>query len=96
MADSGMELMEVPPEMWPTLMVVRGLVGRRSLVSLVRARLRVRMGLGVPASVQEWPPGPVMVTRRRRLPRARVTTVLVPPPSRASGGGDAVRGRGRG
>ncbi len=26
-ADSGMELMEVPPEMWPTLMVVRGLVG---------------------------------------------------------------------
>ncbi len=27
-ADSGMELMEVPPEMWPTLRVVRGLVGR--------------------------------------------------------------------
>ena len=26
-ADSGMELMEVPPEMWPTLMVVRGSVG---------------------------------------------------------------------
>ena len=23
-ADSGMELMEVPPEMWPTLRVVRG------------------------------------------------------------------------
>ena len=41
------------------------------------------MGLGVPASVQEWPPGPVTVTRKRRLPRARVTTVLVPPPSRA-------------
>ena len=26
-ADSGMALMEVPPEMWPTLMVVRGLAG---------------------------------------------------------------------
>ena len=26
-ADSGMELMEVPPEMWPTLMVVRGSAG---------------------------------------------------------------------
>ena len=26
-ADSGMELTEVPPEMWPTLMVVRGLEG---------------------------------------------------------------------
>ena len=41
------------------------------------------MGLGVPASVQEWPPGPVMVTRKRRLPRARVTTAEVPLPSRA-------------
>ena len=27
-ADSGMELTEVPPEMWPTLMVVSGLVGK--------------------------------------------------------------------
>ncbi len=26
-ADSGMELMEVPPEMWPTLMVVSGFGG---------------------------------------------------------------------
>src|SRR6266851_5905159 len=65
-ADSGMELMEVPPEMWPTLMVVRGLVGSLRLAIWVRARLRMRMGLGVPASFQEWPPGPVMVTRKRR------------------------------
>src|SRR5277367_4002687 len=82
-ADSGMELMEVPPEMWPTLMVVRGLVG--SLRSAMRARawLRMRIGLGAPASDQEWPPGPVMVTRKRRLPRARVTTAELPLPSRA-------------
>ena len=26
-ADAGMELMEVPPEMWPTLMVVCGSAG---------------------------------------------------------------------
>ena len=39
-------------------------------------------GLGTPASFQEWPPGPVMVTRKRRLPRARVTTAEVPLPSR--------------
>ena len=36
-ADSGMELMEVPPEMWPTLMVVRGLVGSLRLAIWVRA-----------------------------------------------------------
>ena len=83
MADSGMELMEVPPEMWPTLMVVAGVAGSLRLAMAVRARLRMRMGLGVPASVQEWPPGPVTVTRKRRLPRARVTTAVVPPPSRA-------------
>src|ERR1700733_8226422 len=48
-----------------------------------RARLRRKIGLGVPASDQEWPPGPVMVTRKRRLPRARVTTAELPLPSRA-------------
>jgi len=32
---------------------------------------------------QEWPPGPVMVRRKRLLPRARVTTAVVPLPSRA-------------
>ena len=36
------------------------------------------MGFGFPASAQEWPPGPVMVTRKRRLPRARVTTAELP------------------
>jgi hypothetical protein len=48
-ADSGMELMEVPPEMWPTLRVVRGVwegewEGVCSRAS--RARARMRMGLG--------------------------------------------------
>ena len=83
MAVSGMELMEVPPEMWPTLMVVAGLAGSLRSAMAVRARLRMRMGLGVPESLQEWPPGPVTVTRKRRLPRARVTTAEVPLPSRA-------------
>jgi hypothetical protein len=41
------------------------------------------MGLGVPASVQAWPPGPVTVTRNRRLARARVMTAEEPPPSSA-------------
>jgi len=35
-ADSGMELIEVPPEMWPTLMVVRGSFG--SLMAAMEAR----------------------------------------------------------
>ena len=51
----------------------------------------MRIGLGVPASVQEWPPGPVTVMRKRRLPRARVTTVLFPLPSRAMAA--AIRSR---
>ena len=85
MADSGMELMEVPPEMWPTLMVVWGSAGSLRAAIWVRAWLSRRMGLGVPASVQEWPPGPVMVvTRKWRLPMARVTTgVELPLPSSA-------------
>ena len=82
-ADSGMELMAVPPEMWPTLRVVAGSVGSLRAAIWVRAWLSRRMGLGVPASIQEWPPGPVMVTRKRRLPRARVTTAEWPLPSRA-------------
>jgi hypothetical protein len=58
-------------------------VGRFILEIWARARLRRRMGLGVPASAQEWPPGPVMVTRKRRLPRARVMAAEVPPPHSA-------------
>jgi len=40
--------------------VVRGLVGRVRLVSSVMAAASALMGLGRPASAQEWPPGPVM------------------------------------
>ena len=77
-----MELMEVPPAIWPTLRMVRragcGVEAgpgdarsgaERSRESRSRdsrassARARMRMGLGVPASVQEWPPGPVTVSR---------------------------------
>ena len=82
MADSGMELMEVPPEMWPTLMVVRGLVGSLRLGDLGERLAEDEDRVGNPASFQEWPPGPVMVTRKRRLPSARVTTAEVPLPSR--------------
>ena len=56
----------------------------------VSARLRRRMGLGAPASDQEWPPGPVRVTRKRREPRARVTTAEVAAAFEDDGGGDAV------
>jgi len=40
-----MELTEVPPEMWPTLIVVSGLAGSFDGGDLVRAWLRRRMGL---------------------------------------------------
>ncbi len=45
------------------------------------ARPRMVMGLGTAASVQEWPPGPAMLTRKRRLPNPRVTAAAVPEPS---------------
>ena len=75
--------MEVPPEIWPTLKVVRGSDGKGSEATSASAWLRSTMGLGAPASVHEWPPGPDTVTRRRTLPSARVTTADEPPPSSA-------------
>ena len=89
-ADEGMELTEVPPEMWPTLSVVTGALERGRSAMSARARLRRRMGLGAPASDHEWPPGPVMVTRKRRLPRARVTTAGGPAAFESDGGSDAA------
>jgi len=87
-ADSGIELIDVPPAMKPGLKVLRGVSpdGVANEASPARAampRLRIVIGLGVSASLHEWPPGPFTVTRNRRLPSARVTATPVPEPSRA-------------
>ena len=59
---SGMELTLVPPWMVPRLSVVRGSSGSGVSARAARAAASAAMGLGVPASVKLWPPGPVMVT----------------------------------
>ena len=45
-ADSGMELMEVPPEMWPTLMVVRGSLGSLRACDLSEGVAEEEDGIG--------------------------------------------------
>ena len=42
---------------------------------------RTTIGLGTPKSLQEWPPGPVTVTSKRRLPRPSAMIESVPAPS---------------
>ncbi len=82
--------MDVPPEICPGLSVVRGALPAASGFSVGRSascaipRLSSVMGFGVAASVHEWPPGPEIVTRNRRLPSARVTAAAVPDPSSAT------------
>jgi hypothetical protein len=63
LAEDGMELTDVPPEIEPTLRVVRGEEGNGRSEMAVRARLSRRIGFGVPASDHEWPPGPSIVMR---------------------------------
>src|SRR5229473_4845757 len=77
-----MELMEVPPSIWPILKVVRGAAGTLVLIKRTEARTRALMGLGIPKSDQLWPPGPLMVASRRREASALVVTWSVPEPSR--------------
>ena len=81
-AHSGMELTLVPPWIVPRFSVVRGSSGSGVWASAASAEARAAMGLGVPASVKLWPPGPLMVTWKRRLPRAWVTAESAPAPSR--------------
>ena len=57
-ADSGIELTDVPPEITPILNVVRGESGIWTSLNRASARERSTMGLGTPKSLHEWPPGP--------------------------------------
>ncbi len=45
------------------------------------ARASTTMGLGVPKSLHECPPGPRTITSKRRLPSASATIVSAPAPS---------------
>ncbi len=47
------------------------------------------MGLGAPASAQEWPPGPVMVTRKRQAAEGAGDDGGVAAAFEGDGGGDA-------
>src|SRR6185437_16158052 len=78
----GMALMAVPPSMWPTFQVVRGEPGSFIFPNAASAFDKTKMGLGIRASIQEWPPGPVMTTLKRLLPSAWMTMLSVPAPSR--------------
>ena len=80
-ADSGIEFTEVPPVITPTLKVVFGEAGTGVRANRSMARASTTIGLAVPKSLQEWPPGPKIVTRKRLLPSASVTMVSVPAPS---------------
>ena len=91
---SGMELTLVPPWMVPRLRVVLGFSGSGVRATVARAMASAAMGLGVPASVKLWPPGPLMVTWKRRLPRAWVTAESAPGAIEDDVGGDAT-GEGR-
>src|SRR5262249_2670567 len=53
LADSGMELTEVPPRMTPMLQVVLGEVGTGTWANPATARARATMGLGAPKSLHE-------------------------------------------
>ena len=68
--------------MVPTFQVVRGeslslRAANRAITALIRT-----IGFGIPASVQECPPGAEIVTRNRRLPSASVTATSCPAPSK--------------
>ena len=60
---------ELPPSIVPTFSVVRVSRGWPVALRAAMAWLRMTMGLGAPASVQEWPPGPVTV--REKAPAAQ-------------------------
>ena len=81
LADSGIELTEVPPRITPTLNVVFGDAGTGVWLKTRMARASAMIGLGAPKSLQEWPPGPRTITSKRRLPSASATTVSDPAPS---------------
>ena len=49
--------------------MVRGSSGSAVWASAASAEASAAMGLGVPASVKLWPPGPLIVTWKRRLPK---------------------------
>src|SRR5579863_4121756 len=53
LADSGMELTEVPPRITPMLKVVLGDVGTGVWAKAPMARAKTRIGFGVPKSLQE-------------------------------------------
>ena len=55
---SGIEFTLMPPRMVPRLSVVRGSSGSGVSASAASAVASAAMGLGVPASVKLWPPGP--------------------------------------
>src|SRR4051794_40232014 len=82
LADSGIELTDVPPRMTPMLNVVLGVLGTVVAVNASIALARITIGFGAPKSLQEWPPGPRTITSKRRLPKASATIVSQPAPSR--------------
>ena len=69
-AFSGIELTLVPPRIVPRFRVVRGSSGMGVRAKVASAMARAAMGLGVPASVKLWPPGPPNRIWKRRLPSA--------------------------
>src|SRR5579872_5090649 len=81
LADSGIELTDVPPRITPILNVVFGDDETRVCEKRWIARPRTTIGLGAPKSLHECPPGPRTVISKRRLPRASATMVSVPAPS---------------
>ena len=60
--EMAMELTEVPPSTTPMEKVVLGLFGTSSSEYLAMALPMAKMGLGMPKSPLECPPGPLKVT----------------------------------
>src|SRR5215831_21319027 len=81
LADSGIELTEVPPRITPMLNVLLGTAETGVWQKPSMARARITIGLGAPKSLHECPPGPRTIISKRRLPSASATIVSEPAPS---------------
>src|ERR1700722_499044 len=81
LADSGIELTDVPPRITPMLNVVFGVTGTCVDVNVSMARARITIGFGAPKSLHECPHGPRTLTSKRRPPGASATIVSEPAPS---------------